>query len=542
MYIGSHLDDQLWLAMVPTALFSCNNPNSACEWLPILNGNTTALSTPHQLMLVMFFAHVLSTIPLDDMHSMEAYPDPLTWQSVRDSTDITWVDYLTLLCPVQNHCPLCMHKNQYSRNTSHIIFQGSLWWNMPQLHTMPKWSMWTSPRVQGSLAWVGWEFSPLLEAWWIPPKQHPCWGYSPLWSKSACNGPWFPHTWKAQLAQWPWLLPYPSIYLFPCHSYQVCFLAPFPSPPLSNFSATSCLIVDNWIDIPLEQIRNHNPVLYDSHNEDIREEVDLDNTGLLNVDGCEINVYDDLGFCVPRCSPVDCTPCGALLDLECLHELFAPEDYHGRVPNNANFTMYPLAFTKTLGNVQSPSIMPIFSHWLEKVDAVLCPPIPEETTDSDLHSDSSGAPRRGASVITGIKCQVYNSLSHRIRNEAKFHFVQLGMVTSALAGSGVKSVPHKAHWSRWVRFCEQGLPHNRFSQKISGDGQPQDLRFENTYIIDVHRMIPQHRKGSWVFMMFYNASMLIFISDPIASSMNLLYLPCWLHGPIQLSFPQSRMF
>lgn len=88
MYIGSRLDDQLWLAMVPTALFSRNNPDSARERLPILNGKTTAISTPHQIMLVMFIAHVLSTIPLEDMHSNEPYPDPLTWESVRDSTDI----------------------------------------------------------------------------------------------------------------------------------------------------------------------------------------------------------------------------------------------------------------------------------------------------------------------------------------------------------------------------------------------------------------------------------------------------------------------
>lgn len=157
--------------------------------------------------------------------------------------------------------------------------------------------------------------------------------------------------------------------------------------------------------------------------------------------------------------------------------------------------MYPLAFTKTLGNVQSPSIMPIFSHQLENVDNVLHPPIPDETTDSE-DSDNSDAPLRGASVITGIGCQVYNSLSHRVRNETKFHFVQLGMVTSALAGTGVKSTPREAHWSRRVRFCEQGLPHDRFSQKVTGDGQPQDLRFENTYTIDVHRMVPGHRKGS----------------------------------------------
>lgn len=242
-------------------------------------------------------------------------------------------------------------------------------------------------------------------------------------------------------------------------------------------------------------LQQNNRHLYNrSDDDELHEQVDLDDLPLLDDNGFEVNVYNAHSFRVPRRTPVNPVTCGALLNLERVHELFQGiEDAQGHVENEAPFWIYPLAYTRNLGNVKSPSIITPFNTRLKQIDHLIRPPIPENDMDLDPL-------QRGAPLLHGIGCQIYNSLSHRVRNEAKFHFVQLGMVTSSLAGTAMKSTPHESHWTRRVRFCDHALPHVRFNQKVADDGQPQVLRFENTYTLDVYRMAHAHRNGAYVHL------------------------------------------
>ena len=237
--------------------------------------------------------------------------------------------------------------------------------------------------------------------------------------------------------------------------------------------------------------------LYDHmDNDDARQQVDLDDLPLLDDDGFEITVYDVGGYRVPRRLPTHFNKCGALLNLERVHELFEEQDDQGDdMPTDPTFFIYPIAYTRNLGNIKSPSIIVPFQHMLREIDLNLRPDIMDENMDVDKVDDD--VPHRyGAPVLHGQGCQIYNTISHRVRTEPRFHFIQLGMVTTTLAGSSTKSTARERHWTRRVEFCDQALPHKHFAEKVSGDHQPQDLRFENTYTLDVFQMNPDQRDGS----------------------------------------------
>lgn len=88
MYIGTRLDDQLWIAMVPNAFFARNNIETARDRLPVLDAPTTTLNLRHKWMLIMFFAYTFNEMRLADMHYFDNYPDPFTLESVKRSTEI----------------------------------------------------------------------------------------------------------------------------------------------------------------------------------------------------------------------------------------------------------------------------------------------------------------------------------------------------------------------------------------------------------------------------------------------------------------------
>lgn len=88
IYIGTRLDDQLWLAMAPNTYFLPDDPDNVRNRLPVLNAPTTALTVPHSQMIVMFIAHVLSVMQLEDIDCNDPYPEPLTWESVRNLTEV----------------------------------------------------------------------------------------------------------------------------------------------------------------------------------------------------------------------------------------------------------------------------------------------------------------------------------------------------------------------------------------------------------------------------------------------------------------------
>jgi hypothetical protein len=88
MYIGTRLQEQLWLAMVPNTFSQYDHPANGREQSPILDAPTTTLSQQHALMLIMFIAFALEDMRLQDIHCIEHYPVPLTYANVKASTEI----------------------------------------------------------------------------------------------------------------------------------------------------------------------------------------------------------------------------------------------------------------------------------------------------------------------------------------------------------------------------------------------------------------------------------------------------------------------
>ena len=91
IYIGSRLDDQLWLALAPLSFFNVHDPNHALERSPVLDAPSTTLILKHQLMLILFISFVLETMHHEDIACHPRYPEPLTWAAVKASTEVLYI-------------------------------------------------------------------------------------------------------------------------------------------------------------------------------------------------------------------------------------------------------------------------------------------------------------------------------------------------------------------------------------------------------------------------------------------------------------------
>ncbi|KIN94304.1 hypothetical protein M404DRAFT_940888 [Pisolithus tinctorius Marx 270] len=90
-------------------------------------------------------------------------------------------------------------------------------------------------------------------------------------------------------------------------------------------------------------------------------------------------------------------------------------------------------------------------------------------------------------------------LAVRFRDQKRFHSVQVGKITAAMTGSAATSFTGRSRWVSASDFCNRALPHQDFVDKVDGDDQPQTLRFENTYVLDVSRLDVAHRSGRYVY-------------------------------------------
>ncbi|KAG1759050.1 hypothetical protein EV702DRAFT_1053773 [Suillus placidus] len=73
-----------------------------------------------------------------------------------------------------------------------------------------------------------------------------------------------------------------------------------------------------------------------------------------------------------------------------------------------------------------------------------------------------------AKIIPHVSAPPYYMVSTaRVRDEAKFHPVQLGMISTAMAGTTTKRITGQRRWQRRLDQCNVGLPHERFVDKVS---------------------------------------------------------------------------
>ena len=298
----------------------------------------------------------------------------------------------------------------------------------------------------------------------------------------------------------------------------------------------SFLEVEEWEDLPTLQVAANNPIAYDSHDPSTRRRVDLLRYPLENPFGDVLPTYDRDGFRVIRQKILSHRSTGTLMDLSLAHTLFQTDgDDFGHVRNDVKYTVYPLAFTRNLGNVQANGVITSFGRRMNMLDAKLQgiagdeggggrrggrgrePRARDRSGEPGLYSDDDDnddensddndneanmdvdtperEPPPPPPLLHAICSQIYNAISHRVRDAAKFHEVQLGLVTTSLAGTTASSLPSKNRWQRNLDRCRGDLPHVRCAQKVAGPGQPQCMRFENTYRLDVQHLPERKRSG-----------------------------------------------
>ena len=84
------------------------------------------------------------------------------------------------------------------------------------------------------------------------------------------------------------------------------------------------------------------------------------------------HAYDQDGFRIICQRIISYQSTGILLDLSLAHTLFdtKPDDF-GHVHNDVKYTVYPLTFTRNLGNVQADGLIVPFARRMNLIDARL---------------------------------------------------------------------------------------------------------------------------------------------------------------------------
>lgn len=261
-------------------------------------------------------------------------------------------------------------------------------------------------------------------------------------------------------------------------------------------------------------------VVYNSPDPDVRLIVDLHALPLRDpATHKEINVYDEEGRRIPRFngrSRLDDPKCGLLVNLETIPQLFSSHvalDEHLDLDADiqdvehedaAKINVYPQAFLRKYGHLQSDSILPHFKTFVRKVQANItrgqrrpnCMDDADEDDDNVVNMDVNN----GLSIPPAIMssgCQFYNEISHRVRPNAGLHEVQQGRITSALAGAYARGTG-KYVQSSIMHNCRLSLPHHRYNNAIKLPNVPRDLRLENIYILQLDSIKPEKRNGACV--------------------------------------------
>lgn len=218
--------------------------------------------------------------------------------------------------------------------------------------------------------------------------------------------------------------------------------------------------------------------------------------------GHEIPLYDEEGYPIPRrLARFDrrVPPHGVLLNLGFVHSLFAVDEDLDHIERDtrstSDYTVYPQAGLRTAGHFQAKRLMTPCYPLLKKINTSVMDHSDDVEADDD---DMEQWIDDGTPAIVGISSQGYNSVMHHTRgHSAQHHDVQIGLVTSALAGWWAKTEGTKKEALKILNQCKDQLPHERFAEKIENPNITRDLRLENVYYIDMHRMPPRHRIGRY---------------------------------------------
>ena len=317
-------------------------------------------------------------------------------------------------------------------------------------------------------------------------------------------------------------------------------------PNNCNFRA---LLVDRWAQRGAAQILQKHAEIYTDWDPQHREPImDLLNYPLRDDNGYEVNIFDKHGNRIPRLTPLSADHgVGIMAKLRGLDHLFFDdadeidvdvfENDRGEITNRgprSTYSVYPQAGTREYGHVQARILPDVFRPYLQRInDAVASDPFsatnprsgrralrrhqrqnalnnrhrggsldleehePQYESEDSLHSDdmlSSSTTRAKPIVATAI--QKYGLLTHRARLSAADHDAQQGQLTAFFSGAYADTEHHKAKYKKVVEGLVNGLPHQRFADKVKTANVPRDWRIEVNYSITMDDLNPEFRTGS----------------------------------------------
>lgn len=247
----------------------------------------------------------------------------------------------------------------------------------------------------------------------------------------------------------------------------------------------SAHIVAEWHPCDDNVIEVENPVIYDHWDPEIRtrlERGELRTWNLTDELGEEICIYNEDGFCIPRCS-VTSQVSGLLVDLTNLDDLYSGTpgnhlfiDDNGKISQGRHnvYSIYPQACLHNLGHFQAHALPHVFHPYLKCLNEVVGYKHqinnPFRPPNDELSSDDDGDDEKLFEIMTPITStavQFYNLTMHHACRTKRDHDVQRGLVTAALGGHYVAAATEKTALNKIHRNLRYGLPHQQFNSKIS---------------------------------------------------------------------------
>lgn len=263
--------------------------------------------------------------------------------------------------------------------------------------------------------------------------------------------------------------------------------------------------MDRWRNIPDYRLEQRGP-LFDRLDVDDRDPVDLADLPLLDDEGDEIPIFDQNGRQVPRRVPLSKAsrrPCGILMDFTNARDLFEdPQDNDFAAALDESPPPYVIVnafrqgFLNSVGHVQVNAVPFPMVPLISKINAaVAIDAAPHDDDDDDEDEESDVHVPLPMTAVSGIDCQMYNAVMHRVRGTARTHDAQRGDVTAALAGSYSQGATQKRKATRMQKACSNRLPHENFSMLIDHDGLDTSLRMECVHHIDLTKLRADRRPG-----------------------------------------------
>jgi hypothetical protein len=161
--------------------------------------------------------------------------------------------------------------------------------------------------------------------------------------------------------------------------------------------------------------------------------------------------------------------------------------------NKVSLSVYPQAFLHDYGHIQAKGSLQLILPTIQRINSDLI-----DNGDGD-YDDLFDAPRN-TSMVTAISTQMYNEFMHRAATQAGALDVVRGRISGALSAPSVsRATPNNRRMADALqRYCDLGLPHKRFADRMQIPDCPTALRVESVYIIDMNCIPEDKRTGRFV--------------------------------------------